>query len=333
MKNISFFVGIILLIIFIASPKGYSSNEGAGTSAYTFLRVGVGARAQAMAGAMVGLADDEYAGYYNPAGLAQLVPITEIENEFGEVKEVEGNISKYFASEYNNYIADIQSGYVTFIKRQGYGGMLGFSIDYFNYGTFDETDVNNINTGTFSASDIAFALNFGQRVNRNFYWGISGKFIYEKLQDYSSDGLGLDGGILYKLDDKRTRLGATIKNIGVQLRGLTSEHKDKLPGGAQLGISHHLKGAPIIFSGQLDYPFDYDLSFKFGIEITGLNPVLIRLGWDSSGRNYKSGSSKDSLGGLSGGFGISWRNYRFDYSYSSFADIGGSHRISLSGGF
>ena len=145
--------------------------------------------------------------------------------------------------------------------------------------------------------------------------------------------MALDAGIIYILGDKRTQLGLAAKNVGVQLKGLTSEHKDKLPGAVQAGFAHYLKGAPLLFSGQVDYPFDYDMTFKFGVEFSGVEPLFIRLGWYSSGNDYRTDSSKDNLGGFSGGFGYAWNRYRLDYSYSSFADIGDSHRISIAGKF
>lgn len=310
-----------------------AGSEDAGTAAYSFLKVGVSARGQGMGGAMVALADDEYAGYYNPAGLGQLIPIMEIEDDYGDIQIIEGDITKHFAASYNNYLADIQAGYITFLMRRGENGMLGFAIDYFNYGSFDQVDNNNVKTGTFGASDLAFAVSYGHRVNSSFFWGLTGKFIYEKLQDYSSDGAAFDAGLVYKLGDRRTGLGFALKNIGVQLKGLTSEHKDKLPGALQAGVSHDLKGAPLIFSGQIDYPFDYDISGSVGVEFTGADPLLIRIGWDSKGRDYETGSSRDKLGGFSGGFGYYWGDYKFDYSYSSFADIGDIHRISVAAGF
>ncbi len=330
-------LAILILVSTLTSAAvnpALAGSDQAGTAAYSFLKVGVGARGQAMSGAMVALANDEYAGYYNPAGLGLLSPIKEVENQFGEVTEIESDIDKYFAASYNSYVADIQAGYVAFMMRQGLGGMLGFSINYFNYGEFDEYDANNIKTGTFSASDMAFAVNYGQRVDERFYWGITGKFIYERLHDdYTSDGIAVDGGILYRLGDKRTVIGLAAKHVGVQLKGLTDEHKDKLPGVVQAGVSHAVQGMPVVFSGQIDYPFDYEISGKVGVEITGLDPLFVRFGWDSLGRDYKSGSSKDDLGGFSGGLGVVWNNYRLDYSYSSFADIGNSHRVSISGGF
>src|SRR5690349_12762060 len=43
-----------------------------GTTAANFLKLGAGPRAVAMGDAQVGVADDVYATYWNPAGLAQL---------------------------------------------------------------------------------------------------------------------------------------------------------------------------------------------------------------------------------------------------------------------
>jgi len=43
-----------------------------GTTSANFLKLGIGPRAVAMGEAQVGLANDVYATYWNPAGLAQL---------------------------------------------------------------------------------------------------------------------------------------------------------------------------------------------------------------------------------------------------------------------
>ena len=65
MKNI--FITILVAIILCSS--GLAGGDDAGKSAYSFLKIGVGAKSQAMAGAFVGLADDLSSLYVNPAGL------------------------------------------------------------------------------------------------------------------------------------------------------------------------------------------------------------------------------------------------------------------------
>ena len=77
---------ILLLLVLLAAGSSYGgTNDKAGTSAYSFLKIWVGARTQAMGGSGVGLADDETALHYNPGGLPQLLgelPLEEYEFEY-----------------------------------------------------------------------------------------------------------------------------------------------------------------------------------------------------------------------------------------------------------
>src|SRR5258706_11405381 len=59
-----------IALVFLGFGPSYASDPG--TTAANFLKLGVGPRAVAMGEAQVGLADDVYATYWNPAGLAQL---------------------------------------------------------------------------------------------------------------------------------------------------------------------------------------------------------------------------------------------------------------------
>ena len=79
-----------LLVAPITSAKVV--NSSAGTSAFPFLKINIGARQVAMGGASTGLADDVAALYYNPAGIAGL----------------EDNM---FVAGYHNYFAGIRGNY------------------------------------------------------------------------------------------------------------------------------------------------------------------------------------------------------------------------------
>src|SRR4051812_383432 len=59
---------LILIAIPAAVPKNASSAQ-VGTTGASFLTLGAGPRAVAMGEAFVGVADDSYASYWNPAGL------------------------------------------------------------------------------------------------------------------------------------------------------------------------------------------------------------------------------------------------------------------------
>lgn len=62
----------VLLTFLISGEYSYSQEEMAFTNVAPLLEIGVGARPLGMGGAFVGLADDENAAFYNPAGLAFL---------------------------------------------------------------------------------------------------------------------------------------------------------------------------------------------------------------------------------------------------------------------
>ena len=62
---------VLTISVLQAQEQNYVANVSkTGTSAANFLRIGIGARALAMGGAFVAVADDPTAAYWNVAGLA-----------------------------------------------------------------------------------------------------------------------------------------------------------------------------------------------------------------------------------------------------------------------
>jgi hypothetical protein len=313
MRTKKIFLGTGLILLLLTAPL-WGTNSNVGTTAYPFLKIGVGSRANAMGGAFVGLSDDESALHFNPAGLLQLK-------------------NRHFITYYNNYISDIQSGFVGYIHPHTEKVTLGLSINYFNYGKMEETDEQGNRLGSFSASDLCFAFSYAKKIKPKLDFGANFKFILENesAQGHTSDALALDLGGFYQHTDERTRLGAVVQNLGFQLKGFTESHKDPLPTVIKLGISHSLKEIPLLIVGDLSFPFDNDIFFSLGGELTYFQPLFLRVGWTSFGENYKTDSDKDKWAGLSLGFGVHWRKYKFDYAFSSYADLGGIHRITIAG--
>ena len=88
------FLLAVVAIILIATPTvAKNINSNAGTTGFSFLKLGVGAKAVAMGGAYTGFADDPSTMYYNPSGTMR-------------IRE------KMFLAGYHNYVLDIQSGFV-----------------------------------------------------------------------------------------------------------------------------------------------------------------------------------------------------------------------------
>jgi hypothetical protein len=308
--SLGIIVGIVLLLVW---SESFAINSKVGTTAYSFLKIDVSARSTAMGGAFVGLSDDESALYFNPAGLIQIE-------------------QKRFFTTYNNYLADIQSGFLGYVHPYSENTCLGASIYYFNYGSLMRTDDQGRDLGTFGAADFALGLTYVRSINPQISFGATGKFIYEKIENYSSDALAIDLGAIHVSKDIRTKFGLVVQNLGVQLKGFTKSHKDDLPTAVKLGMSHQMRELPLIVALDAAKPLDNDIFFNLGGEFTALEPLYLRVGWSSFGKFSKTDSDKDNLAGFAAGFGVRWKVYRFDYGYSSYADLGGVHKISISGG-
>ena len=331
-KAISIITSLVVLATLATSAQAINSR--AGTAAYTFLKIGIGAKSQAMGGAFVGLADDATALYYNPAGLTSLSEEAQVFDELLD-KPLNPTPKNRFTASYLNYLVDFQYGFLGYTHQLDSASAVGASISYQNYGSFTRLDINGDGDGsTFGASDFAFGLTYSKRFAPRFSAGVTGKFISEKVDTYSSNGMAADLGLMYLVTpDASTRAGLTITNLGAQLKGLSETHKDKLPTKIAAGISHHLKGLPLLFAGEAGKPFDNDFYFALGAELISFKPFFLRLGWTSQAKDYKVGAGNDNFAGFSGGFGVTYKMYQIDYSYSSYADVGSVHRISVEAGF
>jgi hypothetical protein len=312
MKNkfaLSLLVALSLIIFTTANLSAINSN--AGTAAYSFLKIGVGARAVSLGNSYVGLADDESAIYYNPAGMSRIPGYA-------------------LSTSYHNYVSDIQGGYLSAVLPWGDGRKLGFAINYLSFGDTPETNNAGEVIGNFGGGDLAITAAYSQSLMEQFYLGVAGKFIYESIDSFHSTGMALDIGLLYEFPDGHTSLGAAASNLGFQLSGLSEEHKDPLPVMFKLGVAHQMHGAPLNIVADVGKFSDNDFFLGGGVEFIGIEAIKLRMGYNTVGSDYKTGGDGESLAGMSFGLGINISKLTFDYAYVPFADLGNSHRIYIS---
>lgn len=309
--NIVCLTAVLLAAVFASVTAG-DINSSAGTSAFPFLKINVSARAVSMGGAFTGLADDESALYYNPAGITS----------FEENRFILG---------YHNYIVDMQSGFVGYIHAFDTVKALGVYVSYLNYGDFIETDQLGNTTGEFSGGDFMLALSFALKRGYHLAFGATAKFIYEKVQEFSATGMAVDIGGKYTADRNRYAVGLMVQNLGAQLSAL-GEETDKLPLAFRLGGSFNPKGIPMTLASDVILPLDNDLVFTVGTEYYALKPFYVRLGWNTFGSNFRAADSDDKWAGFSLGVGFDIKRFQISYAFSPSADLGESHRVTLTGG-
>ena len=305
-----FFLSLVVSVA-VCAKDNTDINSKAGTTAFPFLKINVGARAVSMGGAFTGLANDESALYYNPAGIYS----------YDKHRYILG---------YHNYFVDIQTGFAGYIRQLNEKTFVGGYLSYLNYGDFIEADAQGEVTGKFSGSDMVFAVAAAYRPKYSYSFGATVKLIHESIQDYSSSGLAVDLGAKYIGDRERHSIGFAIQNLGTQLSALGVEKYD-LPLTFRFGGSYVPRGLPMTLALDFVKPTDNDMYVAFGGEYFSFKPLYLRMGWNSFGDNYRAQDSGDKWAGMTFGVGFDYRQLQISYSFAPGAELGDSHRITLTG--
>jgi hypothetical protein len=163
--------------------------------------------------------------------------------------------------------------------------------------------------------------------------------IFSTIENYGSSALALDGGLLFVDTASRVQAGLSILHLGGQLSSFGVD-KEPLPVDMRLGVSHQLRGLPLLialnFSRLLDAQdkfVDRFSSFSVGGEFTLSRPLRLRLGYNNRIRQDVAYGASKGLAGFSAGFGLVLKDYRFDYAFNSVDRLGGLHRISVNAMF
>ena len=174
----------------------------------------------------------------------------------------------------------------------------------------------------FSAHDLTAGVSFAYRIKDVLALGITARFLYQQIYIEEASGAGFDLGIAYRLNPLHLTLAASVRNLG-KMEAL-KEEKSPLPENAALGIEGIImaKGEfGLRGLADVQYFFDDDVRYHAGLEGSWKEHLFLRGG-------YQTGSE---LRSFSGGAGIGWKRYRFDYAYQPLAEnFEASHRFALS---
>jgi hypothetical protein len=311
----------LILTILIPSLSLPVFSQSVGTTIFEFLKTPYSARGAAMANNLVAIKGDVDAMFYNPAALS----------------DVENN---RWTINYVNHLLDLQGGQLAYVRNSKIGN-IGVGLVYFNYGDFQETNQFGEQTGRdFSASEFAFAASLSNTLGEGFDYGVNLKYIYSSLDIYNASGLAFDGGIIYtsaKFTD--LQIGLSISNVGFILNNY-AETREKMPLYLRLGFSKRLEHLPLLFSASLNdmtlntgETIDILKRFSIGGEFDISQVIKLRVGYDNGiNQNVKSSGGR-SFGGISAGLGINWNDFRLDYAFSNYGDLGSQNRLGITGGF
>lgn len=300
--------------------------HSAGSTSATFLKLGVGARAVGMSGAFTGVADDPYAIYWNPAGLASL--------------EGEKNIGFF----HNDYFQGLKQEFMLysapaeglkFLKSRALrSGVWGVGLNYF-YTPKDMERRSGLNEGDpiapisssegeFGAYDLAYSAGYGWKYGSGLSLGAALKVIRQHIDTESAGTAAIDLGVLkdFKWLGDGYTAGFSAQNIGP---GVKFGRRYDLPLVFKSGLSRRLPESGALIALEADKPIDNYPSFALGLEYPLIKMFYLRTGY----RYRHTGNELGPWSGFSAGVGVAFSRFSFDYAFAPFGELGNSHRFSL----
>ncbi len=299
-------------------------GQRAGISTAQFLKIGIGARATAMGGAFVAIANDASALFWNPAGLV-------------EIKQNQILFS------HNKWVVDINHEFFGGVYHLSSNDAVGIAFTSLNTDDMPvTTEVMPFGTGEyFKYGDIAVALSYSRKMTSQFSFGATIRYIEETLGKLKMRGVMIDLGTFYWTGLGTTRFAVAISNFGNELapdgkvvlfghRKKSSWQSFSPPTIFRIGFAfepYQSKNNRITTSIQLNHPNDNSENIGTGIEYTWKNILFIRGGYkfNVEEQNYSFGA------GVHVPIGIA--DASFNYSFANFNRLGSVHRFSLILGF
>lgn len=334
---------LIILLVFSATPFcvwGQGNSDKSGTTAAQFLKIGVGARAMAMAGAYVAQADDGYSLYWNPSGLTKL-----------QNYELVGSYTRWFAG--------IDHQFLGIVLPVTQNTVLGFQGIFLNTDPIQITTVSQPHgTGEFfDVSDLAVGISFAARLTHFFSVGLTGKFIQQSIHNESASTFALDIGTMLDIPFKGLKLGMNFSNFGGKMkldgRDLTREFDLNPDNTLNTGVETRLKtqswDLPVNFNVGLamdivgqsangfvqnensrvsftidgNHPADTAEYINFGIEYSYSEIISLRGG-------YRLNRDLEKFFyGVGLNIPLSKSNFKFDYALASFSELDYVHIFSF----
>jgi len=206
-------------------------------------------------------------------------------------------------------------------------GVLAVSADYLSMPDMDRYDNTGGRQGSFGASDQAIKFTYALDVSatpEKTYAGVTLKYISSNIDNFTAAAFALDAGLYFDTIFEDLRFGIVFQNLGTPMKYDVSSYS--LPLNLKAGVNY-LVADGLNVSLDINKATDTGVLFNAGGEyaypVDEETAVFLRGGYRSN---------TEGLGGSAGvtmGFGIVYRAYRFDYAFVPYGDLSDTNRFSL----
>jgi len=306
-------LGITLLacLLILGAPAAATKYAGEPFS------LGIGARALGMGGGVVAGPYDATSGYWNPAGLSLL-----------HGRQIQTMHAETFGSLLNHdYI-----GYASHNGRQYGLNSYGFYLYYLGGGGIKITGYDAEADWPYvireeNHLDLMLGASLAGRFRDRLSYGFTAKLIYRDIAVETAYGLGLDAGIIYRVDTAITAALA-VTDLTSTFLAYSNDNTETIypalkPALSYMWTRHDVR---IIASGQAILRFegrrqtaelwqnDISADFQAGLEIGYKEAAFGRIGYDQ--------------GRFTAGLGAAFKRYLIDLAYLHHSDLDETFRIS-----
>lgn len=271
------------------------------------------------------------------------------------------SISNMFSITYTDLFAGAYQGAFAAVHSFKKVGTFALGMQYINYGTFNQTDVNGYYEGTFSAADYLFTIGYGMQLEKNIYIGVTFKPLFSKYESYSAIALCFDFAATWVSRNRDWQVAALARNVGKEIHSFDSEN-DSIPFDIQIGLSKHMAKAPVIFyivadkltqwnirendklnprdEVHMDGSVKKESNFKdfldkgfrhlhFAVDIEPSRHFYLSFGY--SWRQHQEMTVDDafSLAGISYGMGIKYKKFTLNYARNEYHNYGSPNYITI----
>jgi hypothetical protein len=288
----------LLLAILAGTPAAASTG-------LAYLKNGVDAHGVVFGEAMTAHVADATACYWNPAGLARM----------DRPQLVLSHVESF---------ADLRHEYAAIAQPLGGGGLVaGLFFNGMWTDDIDGYDSFGNPSGTFGYASYTVGVSLGRELFRGVQVGVTGKYLTEKIEDYSASGYAGDLGLQWApWESSPLRLGAAVRNLGPSVSFIEEEFDLPLTVQGAMAYVQPLRqmDGQVTVAVELRNVRDQGTSLHGGFEYHYRETLRFGVG-------YQDGiDTRD----VSVGLGMQQGSFAFDWAYVPVGeDLGDEHRFTL----
>jgi hypothetical protein len=183
----------------------------------------------------------------------------------------------------------------------------------------DGKDALGRDTETLNVSSYVSYLGIGYKWFSGFQTGVSARYFSDDLAGYRASGVAFDAGIHTNAFLPGLSLGIAVQNLGGKIKYDQSEQE--IPRVYRAGVAYRLYNPNILLTADVVKSIDTDYNVHFGGEYIIANQFSIRFGNKFAPNEMLSPS-------FGAGFMLQ-RQFMINYTFSTFTDLGGAHRLGF----